>query len=72
MSETRARTMVRLVFADRGTFHVEIVDVPLTALDRYERLIDLLREEPEVARVLHIDPRRIVAAHVVDDAQEGR
>jgi hypothetical protein len=62
----RARTApVRLVFADRGAFHVETVHVPMDSLDRYDRLIDLLREEPGVVRHLHVDPRRLVSAQVV-------
>jgi hypothetical protein len=34
---------VRLVFADRGTFHEILLDVPADILARYSRLIDALR-----------------------------
>lgn len=59
-------TRVRLVFADEGTFHAETVVVPAGRLDDYERLIDLLREDPAVTRQLHVDLKRLVSAHVVE------
>ena len=55
---------VKLVFADRGSFHEMFVHVPSAILDRYERLIDALREDPEVTHVIHVDPKRLVAAYV--------
>ena len=58
---------VRLVFADEGTFHAEIVRVPADTLSRYERLIDLLREEEDVTRSMYVDLNRLVSAYVVDD-----
>jgi hypothetical protein len=58
---------VRLVFADQGTFHAETVQVPLEMLDRYERLLDLLREEESVTRQMYVDMARLVSAYVVDD-----
>lgn len=59
------RVAIRLVFADRGTFHAEVVEVPAARLASYERLIDLLREEPEVTKGLYVDLKRLVAATVV-------
>ncbi len=61
---------VRLVFADEGTFHTETVVVRVEQLAAYERLIDLLREEPGVTRHIYMDLKRLVSAYVVDD-QEG-
>ncbi|MEX2583268.1 MAG: hypothetical protein WD766_08330 [Gemmatimonadota bacterium] len=58
---------VRLVFADEGTFHSVTVSLPAARLDAYERLIDLLREEPSVTRELYVDMRRLVSASVVGD-----
>ena len=55
---------VKLVFADRGSFHEMYVQVPAAVLDRYERLIDALREDPDVTHAIHVDPKRLVAAHV--------
>lgn len=57
---------VRLVFADDGTFHAETVHVPIEKLGHYERLLDLLREEPSVTRQLHVDMKRLVSAYVLD------
>lgn len=59
--------LVRLVFADKGTFHAETIQVPLDALSEYERLVDLLREEPSVTRQLYVDMNRLVSAHLVEN-----
>jgi hypothetical protein len=74
-SRSRAPTMptdpptarVRLVFADEGTFHAETVLVPLDRLGDYERLIDLLREDPGVTRQMYVDLKRLVSAYVIED-----
>jgi len=58
---------VRLVFADQGTFHAETVRVPADVLSRYDRLIDLLREEEGVTRHMYLDLQRLVSAYVVSD-----
>lgn len=58
---------VRLVFADQGTFHAEHVMVPADLLGRYDRLVDLLREEEAVTRQLFVDMGRLVSAAVVGD-----
>lgn len=57
------RVPVRLVFADRGSFHELVVELPASLLDRHERLIDALREEPEITEEVYVDPRRLVAAY---------
>ena len=65
MSLTPGQTVrVRLVFADQGTFHNETVHVPLDMLGRYDRLVDLLREEESVTRQLYVDMGRLVSAYV--------
>ena len=65
---TEAQTVpVRLVFADQGTFHAEMVHVPADVLGRYDRLIDLLREEEGVTRQMYVDLQRLVSAYVVAD-----
>ena len=61
---TEGTIQVKLVFADRGSFHDLYVQVPADVLDRYERLIDALREDPDITHSIHIDPRRLVAAYV--------
>ena len=68
MSQTPGQTVrVRLVFADQGTFHAETVHVPRDMLDRYDRLVDLLREEEAVTRQLFVDMGRLVSAYVESD-----
>jgi hypothetical protein len=68
MSPASAQTVpVRLVFADQGTFHAETVRVPLEIVERYDRLVDLLREEASVTRQIYVDMRRLVSASVVGD-----
>jgi hypothetical protein len=61
-----ARVSVRLVLADHGSFHDVIVDLPAGALDRYERIIDALREDPVITAELYVDSRRLVAAYRQD------
>jgi hypothetical protein len=58
---------VRLVFADRGSFHAVSIDVPGDVIHRYPRLIDALREDPAVSAEVYIDFKRLVAAHLVHD-----
>ncbi|HUH13215.1 MAG TPA: hypothetical protein VMK65_08900 [Longimicrobiales bacterium] len=62
-SPADARVPVRLVFADRGSFHEMVVDLPSALLERHARLIDALREEPEITEEIYVDPRRLVAAY---------
>ena len=62
-----SRVAVKLIFADRGVFHDLIVHLPAEVLSRHERIIDALREEPEVTGEVYIDLRRLVAAHVVNE-----
>lgn len=62
-----ATTQVRLIFADQGTYHAETIAIPVEKLSEYDRLIDLLREEPEVTRQVYIDLKRLVSAYVVGE-----
>jgi len=62
-----SRVAVKLIFADRGVFHDLIVHLPAEVLARHERIIDALREEPEVTGEVYVDLRRLVAAHVVSE-----
>jgi ASC-1-like (ASCH) protein len=68
MAENTTRR-VRLVFADEGAFHTETVEVDVEQLDSYERLIDLLREEPQVTKHIYMDLKRLVSAYVVNDGE---
>jgi hypothetical protein len=65
MSDARVR--VRLVLAENGSFHELDVQLPADVLNRYERLIDALREDPVITGDLFVDARRLVAAFRVDD-----
>ena len=67
MSTEATTVAVRLIFADQGTFHAETVRVPADVLSRYDRLIDLLREEEGVTRQMYVDMQRLVSACVVTD-----
>lgn len=58
-----ARVPIRLVLADHGSFHDLVVELPANVLARYERLIDALREDPEVMSELYVDSKRLVAAY---------
>jgi hypothetical protein len=62
------RIPVRMVFADRGSFHELVVQLPCGVLERYERIIDALREDPGITAELFVDSRRLVAAFRDDEA----
>ena len=68
MADISKTRQVRLVFADEGTFHAVTVSLPVDRLDAYDRLVDLLREEPTVTRTLYVDLKRLVSASLVDDS----
>ena len=57
---------IRLVFADEGTFHAETIQIAADRLDQYDRLIDLLREDPSVTRGIFVDLKRLVSAYVLE------
>jgi len=57
---------VRLLLVDDGEYRTLDIQVPATALDRYERLIDLLQEEPEVLKTTYIDFARLCTAQLVE------
>ena len=59
---------VRLVFVDRGAYHVADVTIPAASLAAYDRLIDCVREDPTVLKQLHVDVERLCAAYVVESA----
>lgn len=60
---------VRLLFVDDGEYHHERVHIPAAAVERYDRLIDCLREDPEVLKRVWVDVDRLCAAQLVDDDQ---
>jgi len=61
---------VRLLFVDDGEYHHEKVRLPAGAVERYERLIDCLREDAEVLARLHVDVERLCSAQIVKAPDE--
>jgi hypothetical protein len=57
---------LRLLFVDEGEYHHETVDVPAASLEKYDRLIDCIREDADVLRKMHVDVDRLVSAYVSD------
>ena len=60
---------VRLVFVDGGVYHHEDVRLPSAGLDSSERLIDCLREDPDVLGDLYVDLKRLCAAYRLEDGE---
>lgn len=61
---TGKKVRIRLLFADRGAFHHETLEVPASAVEGYDRLIDGIREDPEVLKRMYLDLDRLAAAWV--------
>ena len=57
---------VRLVFVDKGVYHHEDVQLARAGLDASDRLIDCIREDPEVLGGLYVDFKRLCAAYRVE------
>jgi hypothetical protein len=66
------RVTVQLLFADSGTFHQTQVTVPASLIDPYPRLIDALREDPELQKQLYLDLGRLSAAWIGSGSSGGR
>lgn len=61
----KASVKVRLVLSEGGAFHNEEIELPSASVDAYDRLVDCLREDPEVLKRIHVDVDRLAAAYVV-------
>jgi hypothetical protein len=61
-----AQARVRLLFVDEGAWHHEDVNIPTSLLEKYERLIDCVREDADLLKRMHVDVDRLCAAHVVE------
>lgn len=59
---TEEQVSVRLVFADSGSFHEVVVQLPGSVLARHQRIIDALREDLGITGGIYVDTRRLVAA----------
>lgn len=62
-----SKVKVRLLFADDGEYHHETVEIPSDSVEKHERLIDCLREDPDVLARMYVDVDRLVSAHVKDE-----
>ena len=58
---------IRILFVDDGSFHHEEVEIPVAAMDGYDRLIDCLREDPAVLKRLHVDVSRVCSAELASE-----
>ena len=61
---------VRLVFVDDGAYHRETLTLPIQDMQRYERLIDYLREDPAVLGRMYVDVERLCAAYILENGEE--
>lgn len=61
---------IRLLLADHGEFHSETISVSEKSLEGYERLIDALREDPEILKTHYVDHERLVSASRVFEGAE--
>ena len=57
---------VRLLFVDEGSYHQEDIEIPVSSIDRYDRLIDCVLEDPAVLKRMHIDFSRLCAAYLAE------
>ena len=58
------RVRVRMLFAEEGGYHSEVVSLPAEGLGRYDRLIDFLMEDEAVLRECYVDVGRLCSAQV--------
>ena len=65
MSDRRVK--VRVLFADSGSFHHEEIEVPATAVEGYDRLIDGLQEDPAFLNEVFLDVERLCGAWIIQD-----
>lgn len=70
---SKDRVRVRVLYAERGGYHSEVLSVPGAGLNDHERLIDFIREDPAVARECYVDAARLCSAQLVpgDGGDEG-
>ncbi len=61
---------VRLLFVDEGSYHHEEISIPAETLERHERLIDCLREDPTVLKRVYVDPDRLCSAYLIGEEAE--
>ena len=62
-----ATSRIRLLFVDEGSYHHEEVEIPSASMEGDERLIDCVREDPEVLKRVFVDVERLCAAYLVEE-----
>ena len=71
MSDSTAeRINVRVLFADEGGFHSEVISLPAGGLGDYDRLIDFVREDEAVLRECYLDVDRLCSARQVEEEDD--
>ena len=45
------------------------MEIPAASVEKYERLIDCVREDEEVLKRAYVDVDRLCAAYLVDEAE---
>lgn len=63
----KSRVKVRLLFVDEGGYREEDVEIPAGSIAAYDRLIDCVREDEAVQKVLYVDVDRLCSARIVED-----
>ena len=56
-----------ILFSDAGAFHTQDLTVPAAVVRDYDHLIDGLREDPDVLKMVHLDITRLAAAWVSEE-----
>ena len=64
------RILVRVLYAEGGGFHTEVISVPGGGRAHHERLIDFLREDRAVAEECYVDAARLCSAQIVEVEDE--
>lgn len=65
------RVDVRMLFAEEGSYHSEVLSLPAGGLADYGRLIDFLVEDEAVLKECYVDVGRLCAAQLVDGSEAG-
>ncbi|MGI9626621.1 MAG: hypothetical protein ACR2QM_07290 [Longimicrobiales bacterium] len=58
------RIRIRLLFAEEGGYHAEVISVPSKGVGGYDRLIDFLQEDEDVLKECYVDLGRLCSAHI--------
>ena len=61
------RVTVRLLFAEEGGYHAEVVSLPSDGIEGFERLIDFLIEDQAVLKECYVDVGRLCSAQIVEE-----